>query len=215
MSIVLQPCPRLSVPAKMRTSRVVFTASTEWSNNSPSGPLWFVRRAWDPSTASKVWYKNKPIDQLRYTHGGQSVSRFGLYQSRVRTFMTTNEKPLRVIRFGLESSQYEVLLEQDYRKFLTPSTWETYWWPHECRRVWEHIVIPHYGPRPSTCTPSASGAYLAVCKPCWRLVACVMQCVSNVESEWRDWDWTRNGYLGYDVVRTNPKWGGEKSRLDV
>ena len=50
-----------------------------------------------PSTASKVWYKNSPIDQEAYTHGGQSWSRVGLYHSMVRKLMMTKLKPERVI----------------------------------------------------------------------------------------------------------------------
>jgi hypothetical protein len=78
---VFHPCPRFTVAAKRSTSRVVLIASTPacvsmstytfyspsrvpWSNNSPSGPLWCVLRAWLPSTASKVWYRNSPIAQL-------------------------------------------------------------------------------------------------------------------------------------------------------
>ncbi len=50
-----------------------------------------------PSTASKVWYKNMPIAQLAYTHGGQSVSMPGLYHITVRKLSTTNRNPVRVI----------------------------------------------------------------------------------------------------------------------
>lgn len=50
-----------------------------------------------PSTASKVWYRNSPIAQLRYTHGGQSVSSVGLYHSIVRKLITTKLKPESVI----------------------------------------------------------------------------------------------------------------------
>jgi hypothetical protein len=34
---------------------------------------------------------------VKYTHGGQSVSRVGVYHSSVRTLMTTKLKPVRVI----------------------------------------------------------------------------------------------------------------------
>lgn len=78
---VFHPCPRFTVAAKSSTSSVVLIASTPayvsmstdtfycpvhvpWSKSSPSGPLWRVLRAWLPSTASKVWYKNSPIAQL-------------------------------------------------------------------------------------------------------------------------------------------------------
>jgi hypothetical protein len=35
--------------------------------------------------------------QVKYTHGGQSVSSVGLYHSKVRTLITTKLKPVRVI----------------------------------------------------------------------------------------------------------------------
>lgn len=89
IATVVHPWPMFWLPAKRRTSKEVLTASTPWSNSSPSGPLCRVRRlgereqrqhqspgaipspgatgnthAWEPSTASKVWYRNRPIAQL-------------------------------------------------------------------------------------------------------------------------------------------------------
>lgn len=44
VATVFQPCPMFWDAAKMRTSRVVFRASTPWSKSSPRGPDCFVRR---------------------------------------------------------------------------------------------------------------------------------------------------------------------------
>jgi hypothetical protein len=73
--------------------------------------------ACDPSTASNVWYKNSPIAQLAYTHGGQSWSSDGLYQSRVRKLTTTKAKPVRVIY--VEPVRTENRVEWENRSWLT------------------------------------------------------------------------------------------------
>ena len=49
-----------------------------------------------PSTASKVWYRNRPIAQLAYIQGGQSWSSVGLYHSNVRKLTITKPNPERV-----------------------------------------------------------------------------------------------------------------------
>ena len=43
---------------------------------------------------------NNPIAQLAYTHGGQSVSKVGVYHNNVKMLTITKQNPNKVIKFG-------------------------------------------------------------------------------------------------------------------
>ncbi|RUP47628.1 hypothetical protein BC936DRAFT_145518 [Jimgerdemannia flammicorona] len=45
------------------------SASQPWSKSSPSGEEVLVRRAWRPSTLSKVEYNQRPAEKLREGSG--------------------------------------------------------------------------------------------------------------------------------------------------
>ena len=79
---------------------VRFDASSACDEAIRKVPISFASHstyAWVPSTASKVWYRNSPIAQEAYTHGGMSWSRVGLYHNKVKKFTTTKLKPESVI----------------------------------------------------------------------------------------------------------------------